>query len=58
MALITMIIGSIALVLAGLVAWYTRCIRRVESAFERVPVESQRRVHPLRRGLPDDPLQQ
>ena len=57
MAQITMIIGSIALFLAGFVAWYTLRRRRVESAFERVPVESRRSVHLLRRGLPDDAQQ-
>lgn len=57
MAQITMIIGSFALFLAGFVAWYTLRRRRVESAFERVPVESRRSVHLLRRGLPDDAQQ-
>ena len=58
MAQITMITGSIALIVAGFVAWYTRAQRRVESEFERVRVESRRRLNLRRRGLPDDTLQQ
>jgi hypothetical protein len=37
MAQIMMIIGSIALFVAGFVAWYTLWHRRVQPAFERVP---------------------
>jgi uncharacterized iron-regulated membrane protein len=57
MTQIAMIIGSIALFVAGVVAWYTLSHRRVESALERVPVESRRSSDALRRGLPDDTLQ-
>jgi uncharacterized iron-regulated membrane protein len=56
MAQITMIIGSIALFVAGFVAWYTLRHRRVESALERVPVRSRQGAHVLRRDLPDDAL--
>jgi uncharacterized iron-regulated membrane protein len=58
MAQITMIIGSIALFVAGFFAWYTLWHRRAESAFERVPVGSRRGVHPLRRDVPETTLDQ
>jgi uncharacterized iron-regulated membrane protein len=54
MAQITMIIGLIALFVAGFVAWYTLWHRRVESAaFQRVPVRSRWNVH-RRCHLPSD----
>jgi hypothetical protein len=51
MAMLSMIIGSIAFFTAGFAVWYTVWHRRVEAAFERVPVESGRSVHVLRQGV-------
>jgi uncharacterized iron-regulated membrane protein len=56
MAQITMIVGSVALFVVGFVAWYTLWHRRVEAAFERVPVGNRRNVHLLRRDVPEDAL--
>ena len=50
MAEITLIVGSVGLVVAGFAAWYTIWHRRVESSFERVPVRAGRSVHVLREG--------
>jgi surfactin synthase thioesterase subunit len=50
MAVLSLIIGSIALFAGGFAVWYTVWHRRVEAAFERVPVESGRSVHVLRQG--------
>ena len=56
MAEITLIVGSVGLVVAGFAAWYTVWHRKVESSFERVPVRSARSAHVLRQGVdPDDP---
>jgi hypothetical protein len=54
MAQITMIVGSVALFVAGLVAWYTQWRRRVQPAFERVRVDNGRNVHLLRRDPRED----
>lgn len=51
MATLSLIIGSVALFAAGFAVWYTIWHRRVEAAFERVPVESGRSVHVLREGV-------
>ncbi|HWD54499.1 MAG TPA: hypothetical protein VG346_05220 [Acidimicrobiales bacterium] len=51
MALFTLVIGSVFLFLAAFAAWYTVWHRRVESCFERVPVETGRAVHVLRKGV-------
>jgi hypothetical protein len=56
MAQITMIVGSVATFVAGFVAWFTLWHRRVESAFERVPVGNGRNAHLLRRDVPEDSL--
>lgn len=50
MAEITLIVGSVGLVVAGFAAWYTIWHRRIESSFERVPVRARRSVHVLREG--------
>ncbi len=50
MADISLIIGSLGLVVAGFAAWYTIWHRRVESSFERVPVRAGRSAHVLREG--------
>lgn len=50
MAVLSLIIGSIALFTGGFAVWYTVWHRRVEAAFDRVPVESGRSVHVLRQG--------
>ncbi|MDR3661379.1 MAG: hypothetical protein P4L86_13490 [Mycobacterium sp.] len=47
----TLIVGSVGLVVAGFAAWYTIWHRRVESSFERVPVRAGRSVHVLREGV-------
>jgi uncharacterized iron-regulated membrane protein len=57
MAQITMITGSIALFVAGFLAWYTLWHRRVKTAFERVPVGS-RHARLLRREVTEDALHQ
>jgi hypothetical protein len=49
MAVLSLVIGSIALFTGGFAVWYTIWHRRVEAAFERVPVDSGRSVHVLRR---------
>lgn len=51
MAVLSLVIGSIALFAGGFAVWYTVWHRRVEAAFERVPVESGRSVHVLRQGV-------
>jgi len=48
MAEITMIMGSFALFVAGFVAWYTLWHRKVESCFERVPVDTNRSAYLVR----------
>jgi hypothetical protein len=57
MAQITLIVGSAALFVAGFLgAWYTLWHRKVEAAFERVPVGDGRNVHLLRRDVAEDTL--
>jgi hypothetical protein len=51
MAVLSLVIGSIALFTGGFAVWYTVWHRRVEAAFERVPAESGRSVHVLRQGV-------
>jgi hypothetical protein len=51
MAMIALIIGSVALIVTGFVAWYTVWHRRVESSFERLPVRTGRSGHVLRQGV-------
>jgi hypothetical protein len=58
MAQITMIIGSVALFVAGFLSWYTLSHRRVESALERVPVGSRRSVQLQSPDVPEDTLNQ
>ena len=54
MAEISLLVGSVGLVVAGFAAWYTIWHRRVESSFERVPVRAGRSVHVLREGVDPD----
>ena len=49
MAEITLIAGSVGLVVAGFAAWYTIWHRRI-SSFQRLPVRARRLVHVLREG--------
>ncbi len=51
MGVITLIAGSAGLAVAGFVGWYTLWHRRVEAAFEKVPVSRGRSAHVLRRGV-------
>lgn len=44
MAMITLIVGSVGLLVAGSVAWYTIWRHRVAASFERVPVRTGRSV--------------
>jgi hypothetical protein len=48
MAMIALIVGSVALIVTGFVAWYAAWHRRFESSFERVPVRS---AQDLRQGV-------
>jgi hypothetical protein len=50
MAEIVMILGAAGLFVAGFVAWYTMWHRRMETAFERVPVGTDRSALVVRRG--------
>jgi hypothetical protein len=56
MAMITLILGAAGLFVAAFVAWYTMWHRRVATAFERVPVSTDRSALVVRRGaqLPGD----
>jgi hypothetical protein len=56
MVLTTMIVGSVALFVAGFVASYTLWHRRVESGFERVRVGYGRNVHLVPRAGSEDSL--
>jgi hypothetical protein len=49
--MIALIIGSVALIVTGFVAWYTVWHRRFESSFERIPVRSGRSVPILRQNV-------
>jgi surfactin synthase thioesterase subunit len=51
MAVLSLVIGSITLFAGGFAVWYAVWHRRVEAAFERVPVERGRSVHVLRQGV-------
>ena len=46
---ITVILSAVGLFVAGFVAWYTMWHRRVATAFERVPVETDQSAHVVRR---------
>ncbi|MGO8824944.1 MAG: hypothetical protein ACLQU9_06850 [Acidimicrobiales bacterium] len=50
MAMITVIVGSVGLLVAGSVAWYTIWRHRVAASFERVPVRTGRSVRVEREG--------
>jgi hypothetical protein len=54
MAQIAIIIGAAALFVGGFFAWYTLWHRRLESAFERVPVADRRAAHLVRRDSVED----
>ena len=62
MAMITLIVGSVGLFVAGFAAWYTIWHRRVAASFERVPVRTGRSVRvranrataPRRRSTPEN----
>jgi hypothetical protein len=51
MAVVAVIAGSIGIFVAGFVAWYTLWHRRLESSFERVPVQTGRSAYLLREGV-------
>lgn len=51
MAMLTLIIGSVALFVGAFATWYTVWHLRIESRFERIPVGDGRSVHVLRRGV-------
>lgn len=51
MAMLTLVMGAVALFVGGFATWYTLWHRRVESCFERVPVGAGRSVHVLRQGV-------
>jgi hypothetical protein len=53
MAEITLIVGSLGLVVAGFTAWYALAHRRVESSLEKVPVRTGRPLHLVRDGDSD-----
>ncbi len=50
MAMITVIVGSVGLLVAGSVAWYTIWRHRVAASFERVLVRTGRSVRVEREG--------
>ena len=56
MTQIMMIVGPVALFVAGFVAWYTLWHRRLESGFERVRVGYGRNVHLVPRAGSEDSL--
>jgi hypothetical protein len=51
MATISLIIGSIALLVGVFTTWYTVWHRRMASRFERIPVGGGRSAHVLREGV-------
>lgn len=51
MAMVTLIIGSVAFFAAGFLAWCTLWHRRIESSLERVPSTSGRTGDELRDGV-------
>jgi hypothetical protein len=50
MAVITLIVGSVGLFVAGFAAWYTISRQRLASRVERVPVKSGRPLDVVREG--------
>jgi hypothetical protein len=50
-AVITLIVGSVGLFVAGFVAWYTLWRLRLASRLERVPVKSGRPLYVLHEGV-------
>jgi hypothetical protein len=50
MAEIAVILGAAGIFVAGFVAWYTVWHRRLATAFERVPVGTERSALVVRRG--------
>ena len=54
MAEITVILGTVGLLVAGFAAWYAIWHRRVESSFERVPVRARPSVHVRREDVDPD----
>ena len=51
MAMLALIIGSIALFVGVFSTWYTVWHLRIESRFECIPVGDGRSVHVLREGV-------
>jgi hypothetical protein len=51
MGVITLIAGSGGFAGAGFVTWYALWHRRLEGAFEKVPVSRGRSAYVLRRGV-------
>jgi len=56
MAMITLVVGSVGLFVAGFVAWYTIWQRRAASSFERVPVRTRRSADVVSDGESGDGL--
>jgi hypothetical protein len=58
MAVIMLILGTVGVFVAGFVAWYTMWHRRMATAFERVPVSTDRSAQVVRRGaeIPGDSI--
>jgi hypothetical protein len=51
MALLVLVLGSVASFVAVFVAWYTMWHRRLATSFETVPVGAGRTAYVLRRGV-------
>jgi hypothetical protein len=51
MAELMLIVGAVTLFVGGFAAWYTLWHLRVESSFERVPIEAGRSIHVVRKGI-------
>ncbi len=54
MAMITLVVGSVGLCAAGLVAWYAIWRPRVASSLQRVPVRTDPSPRVVRGGESDD----
>ena len=54
MAMITLVVGSVGLCAAGLVAWYAIWRPRVTSSLQRVPVRTDRSTRVMRGSESDD----
>ena len=48
---VAVIAGSLVVFAAGFVSWYTLWHRRLNSSFERVPVQTGRSAYVLRDGI-------